>query len=215
MKKGCFARLPESEKEANEIADLLKVERNIEPAPLQLREAAAKSTVFEFNDKQENDKSKLDNYRYLLFSTHAILPNKVSYIQQPAIVLSHTQPNDENGFLTMGDVFGLSINTDLVILSACNTGGDDMIKGEGTMGLTRAFMYAGTPAVTITLWSVESSATKELNVGWFKRMQQKQPLAESLRQAKLAILRLETKEKREYYRYPYAWASIMMFGDGK
>jgi len=180
---GCFPPLPSSGQEARAIANLLKVDEESQPTPLQLKEAAAKSTVFQFNDKQQ-----LDDYKYVLFSTHAILPNEVSFIQQPAIVLSHSQPTDENGFLTMGDVFGLSLNTDLVMLSACNTGRGDTIKGEGTIGLTRAFMYAGTPAVSITLWSVESKATKELNVSWFKRLQEKQSLADSLRAANWTCL---------------------------
>ncbi len=204
MSTDCFRPLPVSGQEAHAIAELLEVEEDNQPLPLQLGEDAAKSTVLQFNDKQW-----LDDYRYILFSTHAILPNEVSYIQQPAIVLSHQQAN-EDGFLTMGDVFGLSMNTDLVMLSACNTGRGETIKGEGTIGLTRAFMYAGTPAVSITLWSIEALAAKNLNVAWFTRLKAGQPLADSLREAKLEML-----NKSGYYRYPYAWAGVVVFGDGK
>jgi CHAT domain-containing protein/Tfp pilus assembly protein PilF len=204
MSTDCFEPLPVSGQEARAIAELLEVEEDSQPFPLQLGEDAAKSTVLQFNDKQW-----LDDYRYILFSTHAILPNEVSYIQQPAIVLSHQQAS-EDGFLTMGDVFGLSLNTDLVILSACNTGRGETIKGEGTIGLTRAFMYAGTPAVSITLWSIEARAAKKLNVAWFNRLKDGHPLADSLREAKLEML-----DQEGYYRYPYAWAGVVVFGDGK
>ncbi|OQW92154.1 MAG: hypothetical protein BWK78_02515, partial [Thiotrichaceae bacterium IS1] len=156
---------------------------------------------------------KLSDFQYIVFSTHGLLPKEITPLVQPALLLSHTNPleqeQDENGqkilkgFLTMSDVFRLKMNADLVMLSACNTGRGKIVKGEGTIGLTRAFMYAGTPAVSITLWSVESNATKELNVGWFKRLQENQSLADSLRAAKLDML-----ASKNYYRYPYAWAGI-------
>lgn len=76
------------------------------------------------------------------------MPNEISYINQPAIVLSN--PHTE-GYLKMADVFALQMNADLVMLSACNTGRGEKIKGEGVRGLTRAFMYAGTPAVSVSL----------------------------------------------------------------
>lgn len=201
----CFPLLPSTGEEARAIAKLLNVDEKSQPAPLQLKEAAAKSTVLQLNNKQQ-----LVDYQYILFSTHAILPNEISFIQQPAIVLLHTQPTDENGFLTMKDIFGLTMNADLVMLAACNTGRGEKIKGEGTIGLTRAFMYAGTPAVSITLWSVESKATKKLNIHWFTQLQEQRPVADSLRAAKLNLL-----DSENYYRYPYAWAGIVMFGDGK
>jgi len=74
----------------------------------------------------------------------------------------------------------------------------------------RALSALRVPAVSITLWSVESNATKKLNVSWFKRLKEKQLLADSLRAAKLDMLASD-----QYYRYPYAWAGIVVFGDGK
>lgn len=212
-KNGCPIKLSASE--AKGIANLLEVD--LDDSSLITEDEASRKTVLTVNE--------LENSQYVIFSTHGLLPKEITPLIQPALLLSHKTPleqeKDEDGemvlkgFLTMSDVFRLKMNADLVMLSACNTGLGEKTKGEGTIGLTRAFMYAGTPAVSITLWSVESKATKELNVGWFKRLQEKQSLADSLRAAKLDMLNLEMLDKKDYYRYPYAWAGIVVFGDGK
>jgi len=197
---GCFKRLPETKDEVTEIAQLLKAP--IDKA-LKLREAASRKTVFNI---------KLDNYRHIVFASHAVLPNETSIVNQPALVLSHQQP-DENAYLTMADVFGLQLNADFVTLSACNTGQGEHIKGEGIRGLTRAFMYAGTPAVSVTLWAVESQAAKSLSTGMFKYLTQKEemPLAQALQQAKLELM---AGKDKVYETHPYFWAPFVIWGDG-
>ncbi len=101
---------------------------------------------------------------------------------------------------------------DLVTLSACNTGRGKTVKGEGVMGLTRAFMYAGTPAISVTLWSVESQSAKQVNVGLFQNLKAGKNRAQALRDIKLSMIRGEHgKEwKRPYYRTP-----VVVFGDGR
>jgi CHAT domain-containing protein len=198
----CFPPLPETADEVKAIAKLFHVNPYSQPKPLHLKEDASVETIERFNDEEE-----LDDFQYVLFSTHAILPDDISYIKQPALVLSHPE---KNGYLKMADVFGLKMNADLVTLSACNTGRGDAIKGEGVRGLTRAFMYAGTPAVAVTLWSVESLASKQLGIHFFTQLKNKQPLAKGLQQAKLAML----KNDKSHYRHPYFWAGFVVFGDG-
>jgi len=129
-------------------------------------------------------------------------------VVQPALVLADPE---KDGYLTMGDVFGLKLNADLVSLSACNTGRGSQVKGEGVIGLTRAFMYAGTLAVAVTLWSVESQSAKELNVGMYRYLSQGHGRAQALREIKLAMLR---GEKGDEYRYPFFWAALVVFGEG-
>ena len=144
---GKFPELPETEDEARAIKELLKAPDQSQP--LLVKEAASRSTIFSLNQD-----ARLSAYRYLVFACHGILPGEVDRVVQPALVLAHPE---KDGYLTMGDVFGLKLNADLVSLSACNTGRGSEVKGEGVVGLTRAFMYAGTPAVAVTLWSVESN----------------------------------------------------------
>ncbi len=199
---GTFEELKETEDEARAIKELLQAPDRSNP--LQVKEAASRSTVLSLNQT-----AKLSSYRYLVFACHGVLPGQVDRVVQPALVLSYPE---KDGYLTMRDVFGLQLNADLVSLSACNTGRGAEVKGEGVVGLTRAFMYAGTPAVAVTLWSIESESAKELNVGMYRYLSQKYGRAAALQQIKLALLR---GEKGHQYRDPFFWAPLVVFGDGR
>jgi CHAT domain-containing protein len=199
---GAFEELKETEDEARAIKELLQAPDGSNP--LQVKEAASRSTVLSLNQT-----GRLSGYRYLVFACHGVLPGQVDRVVQPALVLSYPE---QDGYLTMGDVFGLQLNAELVSLSACNTGRGAEVKGEGVVGLTRAFMYAGTPAVAVTLWSIESQSAKELNVGMYRYLIQNYGRAAALREIKLALLR---GEKGEEYRGPFFWAPLVVFGDGQ
>jgi CHAT domain-containing protein len=199
---GRFVELPETEDEAREIRNLLQAPE--QSHPLQVKEAASRSKVLSLNQT-----AKLSAYRYLVFACHAILPGEVDRVVQPALVLSYPE---KEGYLTMADVFSLKLNADLVTLSACNTGRGFDLKGEGVMGLTRAFMYAGTPAVSVTLWPVETQSAKLLDVGMHRYLHQGQGRAEALREIKLDLLRGKIGEQ---YRNPFFWAPFIIFGDGQ
>jgi CHAT domain-containing protein/predicted negative regulator of RcsB-dependent stress response len=201
----CFRRLPETEEEVTEIAKSLKVP--VDQA-LKLHEEASRETVLKLN--KEN---RLDDYRFLVFAGHAVLQAETNGIAQPALVLSH-EKLDENAYLTTKDVLGFQLNADFVTLSACYTGQGEHIKGEGIRGLTRAFMYAGTPAVSVTLWAVESQSAKSLSTGLFKYLshsERKTPLAKALQQAKLELI---TGKGKVYESHPYFWAPFVIWGDG-
>ena len=202
---GVFLELPETEDEAREITTILDAPD--QSLPLQLREAASRSNVFRLNDER-----KLSDYRFVLFACHGIAPDRVDPLVQPALVLSIPDPKTgREDFLTMADAFGLKLNADLVALSACNTGRGKVEKGEGVMGLTRAFMYAGTPAISVTLWSVESGSAKTLSTGLFRNIKEGKGRAEALRSIKLSMLQ---GEKGHLYRHPFFWAPPVLFGDG-
>ncbi|MDM8552359.1 CHAT domain-containing protein, partial [Desulfobacterales bacterium HSG2] len=155
--------------------------------------------------------------RYVLFACHGLIPddNITNRILQPALALSHPDPENgrEAGFLTMADAFGLSLNADLVALSACNTGRQDTAgnvrKGEGARGLTRAFMYAGTPAVSVTLWSVESESAKVLSAGLFRNLGAGRDRAEALREIRQRMI---SGKEGELYRHPFFWGPTVIFG---
>ncbi len=195
---GAFEELPETADEARKIARVLNAPQ--ESQPLQLSENASRKKVFEFDRNK-----RLDDYQYILFAMHGILPGEVDQVTQSALVLS-------DDFLTMADVLGLRLNARLVSLSACNTGRGKQIRGEGVRGLTRAFMYAGTPTVAVTLWSVESLSAKELDIGFFQYLHEGMPPARALQTIKTDMLQGEYGED---YRYPYYWAPFVVFGDGR
>jgi CHAT domain-containing protein/tetratricopeptide (TPR) repeat protein len=202
---GSFLELPETEDEAREIKTVLTASDSTEP--LQLRQDASRSKVLKLNEAR-----KLADYRYVVFSCHGVAPDVTNRVSQPALVLSQPDPAGGDGFLTMADTFGLRLNADLVTLSACNTGRGMEVRGEGVIGLTRAFMYAGANAVSVTIWSVESISAKLLSTGLYENLQANSGRAEALREIKLRMIH---GEKGKTYRYPYFWAPVVLFGDGR
>jgi CHAT domain-containing protein len=128
------------------------------------------------------------------------------------IVLSlvDEQGRSQDGFLRLHEIYNLKLGADLVVLSACQTALGKEIKGEGLVGLTRGFMYAGAPRVVASLWRVPDKATAELMKRFYHGM-----LAEGLRPA--AALRAAQvalwNEKR--WREPYYWAAFVLQGEWK
>lgn len=205
LMRGGIAPLPETQDEVTRIKNILKAPANTNP--LQIQEKASKSTLLDLNAK-----GILDKYRYISFACHGIIPDDINGLNQPSLLLSTPDPvTGKIGLLTMSDVFGLKLNADLVALSACNTARGKIVKGEGVMGLTRAFMYAGTPSVTVNLWSVETISAQKLSVGYFDIMQHGKNRAEALRESKLRLLHGEAGDQ---FKAPFFWAPTVLFGDG-
>jgi len=97
-----------------------------------------------------------------------------------------------------------------VVLSACKTGLGKEIRGEGLVGLTRGFMYAGAARVVVSLWSVDDEATSELMTRFYSRMlKEGLPPASALRAAQIEIL------KQPRWQTPYYWAAFVLQGEWK
>ncbi len=169
---------------------------------LYLNERASLATV-----NQLNASKRLRQYRYLLFATHAVMPDLVHDIIQPSLVLA--QP-DAGGYLTMAGVFGLSLNADLVTLSACDSGGGVATQGEGVQGLTQAFMYAGTPAVSVTQWEIVDSIAQTFTPAFYARLAKGEAPSQALRETKLELIR----GNDPLLQHPFFWAPMILFGDG-
>ncbi|MBA3027367.1 MAG: CHAT domain-containing protein [Desulfobacteraceae bacterium] len=144
----------------------------------------------------------MDQYGYIHFSMHGIVTRELQ-----AIAFSQIPGAVEDGFLTMGEIMNLHYNARLVVLSACQTGLGEMERGEGVTGLTRAVIYAGSPAAVVSLWSVDDTATRELMTRFYEGMIGKGiGSSESLRQAKQEMMKTR-------YRHPYFWAAFIMYGE--
>jgi CHAT domain-containing protein/Tfp pilus assembly protein PilF len=111
-----------------------------------------------------------------------------------------------DGLLRVSDIFNLELKTDLVVLSACRTAGKQ-VAGEGLVGLTRAFLYAGSPSVVVTLWQVVDSSTSDLMRGFYESLDQTRDKAEALRQAKIRII-----QRQGRLALPYSWAPFILVG---
>ncbi len=112
----------------------------------------------------------------------------------------------EGGLLTVSDIFNLKMSAGLVVLSACETAGTE-VSGEGLVGLTRAFLYAGSPSVVVTLWRVEDRKTSDLMLRFYTNLDQGGDKAEALRQAKLGLI-----GRGGASAHPYYWAPFILVG---
>lgn len=161
------------------------------------------TTFLRLQATEENVKgTDLTMYGYVLLSCHGVLGEKIQ-----GLVLSQTPGSKEDGLLTLGEIMNLDLNARLVVLSACETGRGRMVRGEGVVGLTRAVMYAGTPAVVVSLWSVSDEGTKELMVKFFANLvKNKMKPEDALRQAKLDMLKTK-------WHSPFYWAPFVLYGE--
>jgi CHAT domain-containing protein len=204
--RGFFPDLPGSESEAKAVVAAL--DAPADSRPLFEGEDASRERVLQLQAADCAKAPCLRDYRYLLFATHAVLPDQVEGLVQPSLVLAH--PERGEGFLTMADVLGLSLDADVVSLSACNTGRGTVSHGDGVRGLTQAFMYAGTPVVSVTLWELSDLAASQLTPAFYEGLRAGKSPAEALRDAKLQLLHGDDA----ILRFPYFWASTVIFGDG-
>jgi CHAT domain-containing protein/predicted negative regulator of RcsB-dependent stress response len=153
------------------------------------------------------DVRDISKYRILHVATHGLL--NAERPQFTGLVLSLVGNKNEDGFLRTDEVFNLKLGSPLVMLSACETGLGKEKRGEGVMGLTRAFMYAGAPTVGVSLWSVADKSTADLMTDFYKRLLASQTAspATAMREAQLAMI---TGKK---YSAPFYWAPFVLVGD--
>ena len=114
--------------------------------------------------------------------------------------------NGEDGRLETREIFGLNLDAYLVTLSACNTAIGKLTKGDDVIGLTRAFIFAGTPSILGTIWSVNDESTSIFMNHFYGNLKEMDKLR-SLQQAQIAMIRSEK------YRHPYHWAGFQLIGD--
>jgi CHAT domain-containing protein len=155
---------------------------------------------------EENAKvAEMKAYDYIHFACHGILEDEFQCL---ALSQLPKAQSSEDGYFTLNEIMNCDYNAKLVVLSACKTGSGEMERAEGVTGLTRAVMYAGTPAVVASLWYVDDPATKELMLSFYKNMLEKNlEKTEALRQAKLELL------KSEKYSSPLFWSAFVMYGE--
>jgi CHAT domain-containing protein len=159
------------------------------------------------------EQEDLADYRIVYFATHAILPHSVSCFAEPALLTSRSAgPSDrDDALLTASEILELQMDADLVVLSACNTGGPgEETGGESLSGLARSFFYAGARSLMVTHWQVPDKPTSILMTDSFRRLAtQDRSIAEALRDSQAAFVR-----QYPQLSHPLAWASFTVVGDG-
>lgn len=168
---GGLARLAGSGDEAREVARYAP-----SGADVRLREDASESWL---------KRADLDRYRVIHLATHAL----VDETSLANTVLALSPDGKDDGFVSPGDLAALRLHADLVVLSACRTAGGVTVAGEGVQGLTTPLLAAGARAVVATQWRIGDRSTVRLVDDLYGALARGQPVAEALREAKLAALR--------------------------
>ena len=184
---------------------------------------------------EEKVKALSQNYDVLHFATHAEL-SKANPLSSAVFFAKTT---NEDGRLEVREIFGMDLKASLVVLSGCETGLGELSSGDELVGLTRAFIYAGTPSVVASLWKVDDASTAHLMGSFYRNLKTKTKV-ESLRQAQLAMIRGKVNTNLLAQRgvggvgklgqaparaslsqnsistsHPYFWAPFILVGDGK
>jgi len=159
----------------------------------------------------------------IAFATHALVPGDLDGLDQPALALSSPSVtgDNEDGLLKMGEILKLRMNADWVVLSACNTGAAEGAGAEAVSGIGRAFFYAGTRALLVSMWPVETTSARQLTIKLFEYQKQDKTLsrAGALRQSILALMdgpgiKDPTSGKiAASYAHPFFWAPFIIVGD--
>ena len=191
-----LARLPYTRDEVMDIGKLFRPDQRQLYLGADAREEIVKS-------------EKLDDFRYIHFATHGFLDEL--HPGRSGVLLSRAPDSKEDGILQTGEIMRLKLNADIVTLSACSTGLGKLVTGEGVLGLTRAFFYAGARNVAVSLWNVNDSATATLMESFYLNLQRGLPKSEAMRQAKLGLLR----GSQVSWHHPYFWAAFVMEGEGR
>jgi len=141
--------------------------------------------------------------RNLHFAAHGLLEE--SSPERSGLRLAHAS-STEDGLLQVREVFNLDLHADLVVLSACQSGLGKAVSGEGLIGMTRAFLYAGAGSVVVSLWQVDDNSTSDLMVSFYRHLQEVGDKTVALRHAKLELI------DRSRYVHPYFWAPFILIG---
>ncbi|MEG3837295.1 CHAT domain-containing tetratricopeptide repeat protein, partial [Microcoleus sp. Z1_C3] len=152
----------------------------------------------------------LANYQIVHFATHGLANSQNPELSGIVMSMVDDKGNLVNGFLRLTDIFNLKLAANLVVLSACQSGMGQNVRGEGMVGLTRGFMYAGAQRVAVSLWNVDDEGTSVLMQKFYQKMvQQKLAPAAALRAAQIEMM------QEEKWKSPYYWAAFTLQGEWK
>jgi CHAT domain-containing protein len=192
--QAAWTRLPGARLEVEAIAEALGAEH----------EVAVVMDAGASEDRMKRDEA-VRGARWIHIAAHAKVEAAVP--ADSAVVLAPA--NGEDGYLTAREVFGMKVDAELVVLSGCDTALGRQIRGEGLIGLARAFLYAGAGGLQVSLWKVPDKTTPQLMTSFYEALSKGLGAAEALRQAKLQSLRSLREPRR---RHPFHWAAFVVIG---
>ncbi len=192
-----FQRLDFSREEAQRIASLTRPDKRL--------------IALDFQATLQNLRSTdLRQFRLLHFATHGTLDSRFPELSGIVLSLVDEKGNAQEGFLRLSEIYNLKLNAKMVVLSACETGLGNFIKGEGLVGLSHAFMFAGTESVVASLWRVDDYATSELMQRFYQALlKEGLPPAQALQKAQISMI------KEKGLNNPFYWSAFTLQGEWK
>ncbi|MEO0947338.1 MAG: CHAT domain-containing protein, partial [Cyanobacteria bacterium J06641_5] len=191
-----WSRLPGTRKEAEAITQLVNAGDRLQ------------KYGFDVNYQTVTAPEVLGQYRLIHFATHGILDSADPKLSGLVLSLVDDRGRPQNGYLRLHEIYNLKLSADLVVLSACQTGLGKNIRGEGVVGMTRGFMYAGAPRVLVSLWSVDDAATAALMTEFYQNLLQNNLPPAAALQAAQASLRQDPR-----WSSPFYWAAFTLQGE--
>lgn len=154
-------------------------------------------------------KQRAKDFRILHLGMHSLLDDNYPLLSHLVFAQNNSDTLNDNS-LTINELYGMGLNADLAVLSACNTGMGELNRGEGVISLSRAFAYAGVPSTVMSLWEVEDGATSDIIQYFYENLKAGQSKDEALRNAKVRYLK-ECKSTTEAH--PFFWTGLIAIGN--
>jgi CHAT domain-containing protein len=190
-----LSRLPFSGHEVDQIASLVVENERLVATGFE----ATKARVAGAN---------LQDYRYVHFATHGIIDSSQPALSTLVLSMHDINGTAADGYFRLRDIYDLELNADVVVLSACDTALGRQVRGEGLIGMTQGFLYAGAAQIVASLWQVPDRATAELMTLFYKRLlEDHQSPVSALRGAQRDLA------QRSLWRDPYFWSGFVVQGD--
>jgi CHAT domain-containing protein/Tfp pilus assembly protein PilF len=163
----------------------------------------------DFEANLENiENSNLKDYRILHFATHGLLNSNRPELSGLVFSLYDKNGKKQAGFLSLNDIYNLDLSSDLIVLSACQTALGKDVRGEGLIGMSRGFLYAGSNRIIASLWKVDDSATAEFMKRFYgNHLQKGMSASKALQQTKIEMKNIKR------YNSPYYWSAFTLLGD--
>jgi len=155
--------------------------------------------------KESYFKETAADYNIIHLATHFLIDDAQPMYSK--IVLSQTEDETENGLIQTYEIYNMRLNADMVVLSGCNSGLGELKRGEGLMGISRAFLYAGVPSIIVSLWPVEDESTSVLMNRFYQYLNKGYNKNRALQRAKIDLI-----HSKDHKRDPFYWASFVLIG---
>jgi CHAT domain-containing protein/Tfp pilus assembly protein PilF len=194
LKQSKFPELAHSTVEVTEIKSLFS-ERKLSSEVL--LSADAREEKIKTPDTRE--------YQYLHFATHGMI-NERQPGNSGVVLAPEDSGSVQDGILFANEIYDLELQADLVVLSACESGLGEIVKGEGLLGLTRGFIYSGAGNVIVSLWQVADQSTAQFMIQLYENILAGQSYGQALRNTKLAFI------ENASYAYPLDWSPFILVG---